>query len=100
MRDVSYVGYSGVCDLLSGVLDEKNRMYGDAHVKVAKILMILFPDGISVEQYSTISILIRALDKIARIAADRDALLESAWMDLAGYAVLGWIRDENMRSQK
>jgi len=69
---------------------EKNLAYGDAVNKVTDIVKILFPDGISPDQYKDMLLLVRDLDKTCRIAnGDPTAFDENPWQDKAGYAICG-----------
>lgn len=72
---------------------DKNKKYGDAARKVTELLYVLYPNGIDPEQYPDALLLIRALDKVVRLASytpeRREADDESPWVDLAGYGLLG-----------
>nr|DAU09818.1 MAG TPA: Nucleotide modification associated domain 1 [Caudoviricetes sp.] len=80
---------------LSTILSMKNEAYGNAFDKTTQILTLLYPNGIKVDQFKDVHVLIRMLDKVARIARDNDPLGESPYMDIAGYAILSLARDEN-----
>lgn len=67
---------------------EKNNKYGDSFTKSGGILRILYPDGIKPDQYDELLTVTRVLDKLFRIATDKDAFGESPWMDIAGYSIL------------
>lgn len=73
---------------LGKLLAEKNQAYGDAFSKTTQILTLLYPNGIKVEQYKDVHVLVRMLDKMSRIAQDNDPMGESPYKDLAGYAIL------------
>lgn len=73
-----------LCDLI----EKKNQAYGNAFDKTEEILKILYPDGISLDQYKDVHIIVRMLDKMSRIAKDNDPFGESPYLDLAGYALL------------
>jgi hypothetical protein len=73
---------------LGKLLAEKNLAYGDAFSKTTQILTLLYPNGIKVEQYKDVHVLVRMLDKMSRIAQDNDPMGESPYKDLAGYAIL------------
>jgi hypothetical protein len=73
---------------LGKLLAEKNQAYGDAFSKTTEILTLLYPNGIKVEQYKDVHVLVRMLDKMSRIAQDNDPMGESPYKDLAGYAIL------------
>lgn len=79
---------------LSQLIEKKNQAYGNAFDKTEDILKILYPNGIKVEQYKDIHVLVRMLDKICRIARDNDPFNESPYMDLAGYSLLALERRE------
>ena len=77
---------------LGNLVEEKNKAYGNAWVASAKILEILFPNGIKPEQYVDVLLLVRLFDKLCRIAnGNTNALGEDAWKDGAGYMGLGAI---------
>lgn len=82
------------------LVKKKNEAYGDSFAKAAKILEILFPDGVPVSQYTDMLGLIRVIDKQFRIANRKDAFGESPWGDIAGYGVLGVANDEQCKSTK
>ena len=70
------------------LVDKKNKAYGDAFNKSEEILKILYPTGIPVEQYGDILAIVRIVDKLFRIATDKDGLGENPWEDIAGYGIL------------
>lgn len=73
-----------------GVLvEEKNKAYGDSFAKSGEILKILFPDGIPVEKYDDMLAITRILDKLFRIATQKEAFKESPYEDIVGYGILG-----------
>lgn len=74
----------------------KNIAYGNAINDTEGFLKLLFPNGISVEKYYHMGLLIRIWDKLKRIATKEDAFGESPYMDIAGYAILG---EQNHRSK-
>ena len=70
------------------LVDEKNHAYGDSFSLSGGILKVLYPKGVKVDQYNNMLAVIRVIDKIFRIATDRNALDEDPWVDIAGYAIL------------
>ena len=68
---------------------DKQAAYGDSFGRSGSLLRILYPDGIRPEQYDDALAVTRIIDKLFRIATDRDALGESPYRDIAGYAILG-----------
>ena len=62
----------------------------------AGVIAVLF---LVVQGFSFFAV-VRVLDKLFRIATDRDALGESPWRDIAGYGLLGARRVEAQRTSK
>ena len=87
---------------IAKVVEEKQAAYGDSFGKSGLILKILYPDGIKVDQYDDMLCIVRIVDKLFRVATDKDAFGESPYRDLAGYSLLGVMRDkvEKFRSDK
>lgn len=79
------------------LVEQKQAAYGDAFGKSGEVLRVLYPNGIPPEKLDDAAAVIRVLDKLFRIATDRDALGESPWRDIAGYALLGAARAERKR---
>ena len=77
---------------IAALVTEKQRVYGNSFGKSREVIRILYPDGISREQYADALAVIRVIDKLFRIATDRDALGESPWQDIAGYALLATVQ--------
>jgi len=71
------------------LVDEKNTAYGDSFAQSCKVLEVLYPNGVGVEQYKDMLGIVRVLDKLFRIAHAKDAFGESPWRDIAGYGILG-----------
>lgn len=71
------------------LVSEKNKNYGDSFNKSSEILKVLFPDGIKPEQYKDLLCITRILDKLFRIATNKEAFGESPYLDIAGYGILG-----------
>lgn len=80
---------------IATLLEQKNLAYGDAFAKTTQILELLYPNGINVNQYKDIHVIVRMLDKISRIARDNDPMGESPYLDLAGYGILACVQRKN-----
>lgn len=85
---------------LGKLVTEKNQAYGDSVANSSEIFKLLYPNGIVPSQYADMLLMVRTLDKLSRIATDRDALGESPWGDIAGYALLGQVRVNRERTGK
>ena len=90
LKDKTWAALSGE---VARILDKTNAAYGDSTEKSAKILGILFPNGIQPEQLHDARCMTSILDKLSRIATDKDAFGESPWRDVAGYALLAYRHD-------
>jgi hypothetical protein len=82
---------------IGALVDTKQAAYGDSFGKAGAILRILYPQGIPLEKVDDVLTVARVVDKLFRIATDRDALGESPWGDIAGYALLALRRVEEGR---
>lgn len=74
------------------LVHEKQMAYGDSFGKSEGVMKILYPDGIKPSQYVDALAVIRIVDKLFRIATDRDAFGESPWKDIAGYGLLSTMK--------
>ena len=102
-KDVSAPGLSGFQEIGTAVgklVQEKNEAYGDAFLRVGEVLRILYPEGISLDQYDDMLAITRVLDKLFRIATDKDAFGETPWQDICGYAILSIARDNAKRKDQ
>ena len=64
--------------------------------KVPKeVLKILYPDGIQPEQYQDVLTIVRIIDKLFRIATNKNAFNEDTWEDIMRYALLSVTRNIN-----
>ena len=84
------------------LVEEKQKQYGDSAGKSGGIVRILYPTGVFPYQYHDLLLTVRVLDKLSRIAQrgpdGKDLGGESPWVDVAGYGVLGAVKDERRRS--
>ena len=71
-------------------LVEKRRYYGEGNIlAVPKLMAELWPDGIKPEDYPTVLLIVRILDKLGRLTALHPSTVgaRDAWKDIAGYAL-------------
>jgi hypothetical protein len=92
--------FSQIAKELVVILNEKNKAYGNAFDKAEDFLKILFPNGITTEQYADMLCIVRIFDKLMRIANKKDAFGESPYVDLAGYALLGEKKTREIKRKK
>ena len=81
------------------MVEEKNLAYGDSFAQSGQILRILYPDGIGERGLDDMLAIVRVLDKIFRIAANRDSFCEDPWSDICGYAILAIERNLNAKNK-
>jgi hypothetical protein len=81
---------------LADLVEAKQQAYGDSFGKSGDVLRILYPNGVRVDQYGDLLAITRVLDKLFRIATAKDALGESPWRDIGGYALLA-LRGDNLK---
>lgn len=86
--------YEELATEIGRIVAEKNQAYGSSFDRSGEILAVLYPDGIRPDQYVDALGVVRVLDKLFRIATDKDALGESPWRDIAGYGILGAARSQ------
>ncbi len=81
--------YESLGKCIGVLVSEKQKAYGDSFGKSGPIMKILYPEGISLDKLNDALVVVRIIDKLSRIATDKDALGESPFMDIAGYGILG-----------
>lgn len=85
---------------VGALVDVKNKAYGSAFDDAGEFLKLLYPNGITSDQYGDALALVRIFDKMKRIATNKDALGESPYQDIAGYGLLGLKRTETSKSKE
>lgn len=81
--------YAEIGTDIGKLVEEKNKAYGNSFSKAGDVLKILYPDGVQTGQYQDMLLIVRILDKLFRVATDKDAFGESPFRDVAGYGILG-----------
>ena len=92
--------YEDLGKTIGALVDEKKKAYGDSFGRAGPIMKILYPSGISVDKFDDALVVVRIIDKLSRIATDKDALGESPFTDIAGYALLGLARSERNKDEE
>jgi hypothetical protein len=85
-------------DLAEMVL-KKQIAYGNSFGRSKIIIQELYPDGIPTEKYQDALTVIRVIDKLFRIAHQKDAFGENPWRDIAGYALLSVVNQEEPEAE-
>lgn len=86
--------YFGAASDIASLVIKKQAAYGDSFGKSGQIMAILYSNGISPDNLNDALTVVRVIDKLFRIATDKDALGESPWQDVMGYALLATVRDK------
>ena len=71
------VRYLQIAESVARLVIEKQAAYGDSFGRSGAVMAILYPEGIPPEAMEDALTIVRVLDKLFRIATDRDALGES-----------------------
>lgn len=83
-----YIQYAKLGAEIGKLVDQKQEQYGNSFNRSGEILHILYPSLVKPEQYKDMLAVVRIIDKLFRIA-NGDQGGESAYRDIAGYALLG-----------
>ena len=79
------------------LVESKNAAYGNSFEVSGDILRILWPNGIPVGSYTDVACVVRIVDKLKRIATNKDFNGESPYLDISGYGILGAVKDDKER---
>jgi len=85
--------YAQIGARIGKLVQKKNIAYGDSFNKSCEMLKILYPNGVTTDQYTDLLSIARIIDKLFRIATQKDAFGESPYGDIAGYGILGVEKD-------
>jgi hypothetical protein len=81
--------YEQIGKEIGALVDKKNAAYGSSFDNAGDILKVLYPNGVQPDQYTDVLAIIRVIDKLFRIANNKNAFDEEPWKDIAGYGILG-----------
>lgn len=73
---------------IGALVCSKQAAYGDSFGESGAVMRILYPDGVRPDQLDDALTIVRVLDKLFRIATDKDAFGEDPYRDIAGYCIL------------
>jgi hypothetical protein len=89
--------FESIGSALGRLVAEKQAAYGDSFGKSGAVMRILYPAGIAADHVDDALTVVRILDKLFRVATARDALGESPFRDIGGYALLAQARVDRAR---
>jgi len=75
------------------LVNEKQKAYGNSFGKSGDVVRVLYPRGIPPDQMDDALAVIRIIDKLFRIATQKNAFGENPWRDIMGYALLALTRE-------
>ena len=78
---------------VGALVDEKNKAYGNSFEVSEDFIKLLWPNGVPPEAYRDMLCVVRIFDKLKRIAANKNWNSESPYRDIAGYGLLGLMKD-------
>jgi len=81
--------YENIGADLGALVDEKQAAYGDSFGKAGEIMKVLYPQGIKPDEFRDVLAVIRIIDKLFRIANNKNYGGENPFKDIAGYGLLG-----------
>jgi len=85
--------YHVAASKVARLIIEKQAAYGDSFSRAGNCLREMYPDGIKLEQYDDLLTIARVLDKLFRVAHERNAFGESPFKDICGYALLDIVKN-------
>lgn len=88
-----------IAERTADLVKEKNKAYGFSFEDSTLIAQLLYPSGVEFHQMQDFLSIIRVLDKLKRIATQKDAFGESPWQDVMGYALLALEQQERKGSK-
>ena len=95
IKEMRHTEYEELGAAIGATVATKQKAYGNSFGKAGDVLRILYPDGLNPEQYDDVLAVTRIIDKLFRIATDKDALGESPYRDIAGYGILGAMKGKH-----
>ena len=95
LKELPIDKYKHLGQEIGALVDKKQREYGDSFGRAGAVLRCLWPDGVRPAQYDDLLAVVRVIDKLFRVATRAEGDAESPWRDVAGYGLLGAMKDDN-----
>lgn len=86
--------YQELANTIGALVDQKNEAYGNSFDQAGEFLKMLYPQGVSPENYNDMLCIVRMFDKLKRIATKKDAFGEDPFADIVGYGLLAVHRNK------
>ena len=87
------ITYAELAAEVGALVEAKAASYGRSVATSADFLALLYPNGVSPEDYEDALVAARICEKLARRAHGHGAFGESEYVDVVGHALLGLMRD-------
>lgn len=91
--------YHALAHKIADIVTEKQLAYGDSFGRAGAVMRELYPNGIRPDQYDDMLTIIRVIDKLFRVANNKDAFGESPFSDICGYSLLEVVKDYERKNQ-
>ena len=85
--------YEDTAKAIGNLVAEKQLQYGDSFGNAGKVLKVLYPNGISIDQMEDALVVVRIVDKLFRVA-NNNMGEEDAFQDITGYGLLAVVRNK------
>lgn len=85
--------YKDTAEAIGNLVAEKQLQYGDSFGNAGKVLRVLYPNGISIDQMEDALVVVRIVDKLFRVA-NNNMGEEDAFQDITGYGLLAVVRNK------
>ena len=83
------IAIQNIAHEIGNLTADKNAAYGNSVATVDACLKVFFPSGVPTRKYQHAMLFTRILDKMMRIATNETAFGENPYRDIAGYAIMG-----------
>ena len=85
--------YEDTAKAIGNLVAEKQLQYGNSFGNAGKVLKVLYPNGISVDQMEDALVVVRIVDKLFRVA-NNNMGEDDAFQDITGYGLLAVVRNK------
>jgi hypothetical protein len=93
VSETGYSDYEWKALQVAQLVEKKQLAYGNSFGESGEVLRILYPDGFTAGELDDVLTIVRIIDKLFRVANQKDAFDENPWQDIMGYALLALTRD-------
>ena len=94
------IAIQNIAHEIGNLTADKNAAYGNSVSTVDACLRVFFPSGIPTRKFRHAMLLTRILDKMMRIATAEEAFGENPYRDIAGYAIMGALINNEQEGEK